>query len=104
MTHDILNQDSLTMRTLPLENNLRWVGIKLDITELDSAGTETFTATDYIDVVSAGSVLSVENDEYSIVYDHVAGNISVRNKSDGAAVANNTAVGELMLVLWGFDT
>ena len=75
----------------------------IDITSLDSSGTETYDAASEagLEDVLGVSVNGQESDDLFVRWDHVAGALTVTNASDGTAVASDTDVGELILKVDG---
>jgi hypothetical protein len=77
----------------------------IDITALDSAGTEQYAPGDEVGLDDPGrfgiDVRAQEDTSVLIQYDHVADELSVTNVDDGSAVANDTDVGEVMLEVMG---
>lgn len=77
----------------------------VDITSLDSAGTEPFDADAALGLSDAGKygigVRGVENDGYLVRYDHLNGEFHVQNIGDETDVANNTDVGEVVIEVIG---
>lgn len=91
----------------------RWT-VKLDISELDSAGVEEFDPTTEGDVnrnhdypilehteLETVAVLSWEDESVHISWDHVDSELKVKNLDDGTDVANNTEVGEVIVEVIG---
>lgn len=88
--------------------------VRLDITELDSAGTESFDPTTEIDdttkkailrvngaVVDAIHVIEQEDESLVFTYDTLDEEFSVKNLDDGTDVGNNTDVGEVLVEVIG---
>jgi hypothetical protein len=77
----------------------------VDITALDSAGTEQYDPGSELGLESPGrfgvDVRAMENDSYRVVYDHINDELSVTNAADNTDVANDTDVGEVMLYVTG---
>jgi len=77
----------------------------IDITSLDSAGTEQYDPGDELGLESPGrfgiDVRAQENSGYLIRYDHINDALTVVNVSDGTDVADATDVGEVMLEVVG---
>jgi len=73
----------------------------IDITSLDSAGTEQYSPSDELGIQGADrwgvSVRGQADSSVQITWDHVNEQLDIVNVSDGTDVANNTAVGEVVL-------
>jgi len=98
MTYDTINRDR--------ENtgSVSTVYHRIDITSLDDTGTENY---DPDDVGISGAdrygirVTGIEDPSVIAQWNHVAGELNVRNLSDGSQVATGSAVGEVILEVTG---
>lgn len=99
MTHSTVNMERES------DGSLEGVLHTIDITSLDSNGAETYNPSDELGVEGEGrfgiSVRGQGDSSLFIVYDHVTGDLDVRNVSDGTNVASGTAVGEVVLHVKG---
>jgi hypothetical protein len=77
----------------------------IDITSLDSGGTEQYDAEAEVGLSDAGrfglDVRAKEDPTVAVSYDHLNDELNVVNVADGTNVANNTDVGEVMLEVVG---
>jgi len=98
MTYDTLNRDRENAGSLSV------VYHTIDITALDDTGTENYDPENAgingadrfgVDVVGQGDTSVVAQ------WDHTAGELNIRNLSDGSQAATGSAVGELILRVTG---
>jgi hypothetical protein len=78
---------------------------KIDITELDNTGTENYDPDAEVGISGADEygvdVVGLEDPSLAVQWDHPNGALNLRNLSDGAQVADNTDVGEVILRVFG---
>jgi hypothetical protein len=78
----------------------------IDVTSLDSAGVETYDPEAEVGISGADrygvSVRGQEDETLAIVWDHIDGELKVKNRDDGTDVANNTDIGEVVLDVLGY--
>lgn len=76
----------------------------IDITSLDSAGTETFDPQSEVGVDPGQHGVAVVGQadlSYLFVWDHTNGQLAVVSVADGSDVAGGTAVGQVRLRITG---
>lgn len=100
MAHDIIATEAEN------RGSLATVFAVLDITALDAAGTENFDPAAELGITGASGRFGIDvraqaDNTYRLTWDHVAGELAVQNVADGTDVANDTAVGEVMLEVTG---
>ena len=103
MTYSVVNQVQAELQTLPLETDYTFVGLAIDITSLDSAGSEPFDPTTYVDTAQGVLLAGQENTEYDVKVDHTTNTLAVSNESDGTDVAQGTDVGQVRLLILGLN-
>jgi len=100
MTHDTLNTETENAGSRDAVYHL------INITSLDSAGVEQYDPEAEAGITGADdygvSVRGQEDETVAIVYDTVDAELKVKNIADGTDVANNTAVGEVLLETVGY--
>lgn len=99
MTHDTVATERENAGSLDTAHHV------IDITSLDGAGAEQYDPEAEVGLDSPGrfgiDVRAQEDESVLIRYDHVAGELSVVNVSDGSDVTSGTDVGEVMLHVFG---
>ena len=77
----------------------------IDITSLDSAGTEQYDAASETGLSGANvqgvGVRGTETNTHLVRWDHTAEEFHVQDVADGTDTANNTDVGEVVLAVVG---
>lgn len=77
----------------------------IDITSLDSAGSESYDPESETNLSGADrygiAIRGQENTGYEFAWDHINGALTVVNVADGTDVTSGTAVGEVVLEVIG---
>jgi len=77
----------------------------LDVTSLDSAGTEPVDTDAAFGLADAGeygvAVRGLEDDSYRVTWDHINEALSVTNAADGTDVTSGTDIGEVVVSVVG---
>lgn len=99
MTHTTVNTEEESA------GSLTRVVHTIDITGLDTAGTEQYDADAEVGISGQTrygvSVRGMADDAYRVVYDNVADELSVTNAADNTDPTGGTAVGEVVLEVIG---
>ena len=104
MTHTATEVDRHTVRTPPLEPDLLYVMLEIDITSLDDAGVETsFNASDFHPNPDGVMTSGQADPQYLFTYDKTDGHIHVTQLDTAAAVTADTSVGVVDIILVGPD-
>jgi hypothetical protein len=99
MTHSTINTEHENTGSLDV------VYHTINITSLDSAGTEQYDPESETGLSGASrfgvDVRGVETNTYIVRWDHTAEEFHVQDVADGTDTANNTDVGEVILEVVG---
>ncbi len=99
MTHTTVDRDRDNA------GNLATVTHTIDITSLDSTGTEQYDPAAEVGISGIDrygvEVVGLEDPSKIVQYDHVSDALNIRNISDGSQAADNSDVGEVKLRVYG---
>lgn len=95
MTYDTINRERENSGSLSTVYHV------IDITALDGTGTENYDPEAAVGISGADKygveVVGIEDPSLIAQWDHVAGELNIRNLSDGSQAATGSAVGQVIL-------